>query len=155
MPLQYVQEEALAGELAGLHYHGRGQNRIAQHYFRDAAYAYERWGSAAKVNDLKERYPQYLSIADGVLASRTHMTTSATGSHVSAALDLTSVLKASQAISGEIDLGRLLDRLMTVVIENAGAQRGFLLLENRGKWQIEEPCLRQAYTTPPPPSLCH
>jgi hypothetical protein len=50
---------------------------------------------------------------------------------------LTSVLKASQAISGEIELDRLLARLMKIVVENAGAQRGLLILQKQGRWVIE------------------
>jgi GAF domain-containing protein len=47
------------------------------------------------------------------------------------------VLKASQAISGEIVLDKLLEKLMKFVIENAGAQKGFLILEHNGNWAIE------------------
>jgi hypothetical protein len=57
-------------------------------------------------------------------------TTSSTRKTASTVLDLTSVLKASQAISGEIVFDQLLKKLMTVIIENAGAQRGFLIIEN-------------------------
>ena len=52
-------------------------------------------------------------------------------------LDLATVMKASQAISGEIVLSKLLERLMKIAIENAGAQKGFLILEKAGNWAIE------------------
>ncbi|MEM7347497.1 MAG: ATP-binding protein, partial [Chloroflexota bacterium] len=52
-------------------------------------------------------------------------------------LDLTSSIKAAQTISGEIVLDKLLASLMTIVIENAGAQRGLLILERAGHWLIE------------------
>jgi tetratricopeptide (TPR) repeat protein len=64
-------------------------------------------------------------------------TTSSTRKTASTVLDLTSVLKASQAISGEIVFDQLLKKLMTVIIENAGAQRGFIILEKNGQWVIE------------------
>ena len=132
---QYVNEEALANELAAKFYLGRGLDRVAHHYFEDAHYAYMRWGASAKVEDLETRYPQFLRRE----ATRQRSSSSAadSGEHDSSTLDLNSVLKASQAISGEIVLGRLLDRLMTVVMENAGAQRGYLILEEDGQLAIE------------------
>jgi len=146
---QYPNDAALAYELAGRFYLIRGQTRIARQYLRDAHYAYQRWGAIAKVKDLEQRYPQLLLGA----ASVSHQTgittiTSSTG-RTSALLDLTSVLKASQAISGEIQLDKLLDKLMKAVIENAGAQHGCLLLERNGQWWIEaEGVADQAATTP-------
>jgi len=53
------------------------------------------------------------------------------------AWDLAAVLKASQAISAEIILDKLLTSLMKILIENAGAQFGFLILEQEGEWRIE------------------
>jgi signal transduction histidine kinase len=55
----------------------------------------------------------------------------------SQALDLATVMKGAQAISGEIVLENLLEKLMCIAIENAGAQRGALLLETNGEWRIE------------------
>jgi signal transduction histidine kinase/FixJ family two-component response regulator len=52
-------------------------------------------------------------------------------------LDLNTLIKASQAIAGEIVAEKLISKMMQIVIENAGAQRGCLLLEERGKWMIE------------------
>ena len=50
------------------------------------------------------------------------------------------MIKASQAISSEIELDQLLNSLMQILIENAGAQTGFLILENSGEWVIEAAC---------------
>src|SRR5262249_43060561 len=63
--------------------------------------------------------------------------TNANGATLAAALDLGSVLKASQAISGEILLDRLLDALMRILLENAGARRGVLLLMRDGQLVVE------------------
>lgn len=131
---EYLNEEALAYELAGRFYLAKGQTRVAHQYLRDAYYAYQRWGAAAKVRDLEQRYP-HLLLRPTAPSLRTSTTT--TTGQSAALLDLTSVLKASQAISGEIQLDKLLDKLMKIVIENAGAQQGFLLLERKGQWWIE------------------
>lgn len=146
----YLNEEALAHELAGRFYLAKGQTRVAYQYLRDAHYAYQRWGAVAKVNDLEQRYPQLL--LHGVAPSlHTAITTTTTSTGQSAAmLDLASVLKASQAISGEIQLDKLLAKLMKVVIENAGAQRGLLLLERKGQWWIEAEGMIEQGTTPDP-----
>ncbi|GIK38491.1 MAG: serine/threonine protein kinase [Chloroflexota bacterium] len=136
---EYLNEEALAYELAGNFYLGQNQTRLAGHYLRDAHYAYRRWGALAKVKDLEARYPQFLVQAEArsrQLPVSTTPTTD-TGEAAASILDLASVLKASQAISGEIVLDRLLEKLMKIVIENAGAQTGILILDKKGRWVIE------------------
>ncbi len=135
---EYLNEEALAYELAARFYLAQGQTRLADYYLRDARYAYRRWGATAKVKDLEARYPQFVAQirSSRELPTLTTPTTD-TSETASSLLDLTSVLKASQAISGEIVLDKLVATLMRVVIENAGAQRGYLLLDKEGTWAIE------------------
>jgi len=137
---KYLQEEALAYELAAKHYLERGRQKIAQIYMKEAHYCYERWGATAKVKDLETRYPQFFPQSSVVAYTPIH-TISGTASNTSqVAFDLVAIMKASQAISSEIELGRLLNSLMQILIENAGAQTGFLLLENTGEWTIEAAC---------------
>ncbi|BAY73374.1 serine/threonine protein kinase and signal transduction histidine kinase with GAF and PAS/PAC sensor (plasmid) [Trichormus variabilis NIES-23] len=137
---EFIQEEALAYELAAKFYLERGRTKIAQTYMKEAHYCYERWGATAKVRDLETRYPQ-LFPQPSVRAGTSIRTTSGNTSNRSdVALDLATVMKASQAISSEIELERLLRSLMQILIENAGAQTGFLILENSGEWLIEASC---------------
>ena len=56
---EFIQEEALAYELAAKHYLARGREKIAQTYIKEAHYCYDRWGATAKVKDLENRYPQF------------------------------------------------------------------------------------------------
>ncbi|HEY9600216.1 MAG TPA: AAA family ATPase [Allocoleopsis sp.] len=135
----YLNEEALAYELAGRFYLARSQNRLAHLYLQDAHYAYQRWGAFAKVKHLEARYPQLFATTSSGTKDITTTATAigTTGSHSGEALDLATVLKASQAISGEIVLDKLLEKLMKIAIENAGAQKGFLILETEGNWAIE------------------
>lgn len=137
----YLHEEGLANELAGQFYLARGQARVAEHYLRDAHYAYLHWGAAAKAEELKARFPQFLAQDTAPHLRDTVTATTQTAPHLSSTLDLGSVLKASQAISGEIVLERLLTRLMRIVIENAGAQKGYLILEKKGR-PAREPASR-------------
>ncbi len=106
-------------------------------HLREAFYNYQKWGIRCKVEILKATYPQ-LNVkagnqADTLDAAKTiHTSTNS----ISNTLDLNTVLKVSQAISSEIVLDRLLANLMKILIENAGAQSGFLLLPKEGKLLI-------------------
>lgn len=97
---------------------------------KEAHYCYDRWGATAKVKDLETCYPQFFSQSSRVASTSISNT----------AFDLAAVMKASQAISREIELEQLLRSLMQILIENAGAQTGYLILENLGEWLIEAAC---------------
>ena len=107
----------------------------------EAHYGYPRWGAKRKVEDLEEKYPQLLtkssSPAKSITATSTTTTSTLTGIKSGEALDLATIIKASQAISGEIVLDKLLANLMKILIQNAGAQTGFLILDKAGQWAIE------------------
>ncbi|MBD2078203.1 AAA family ATPase, partial [Phormidium sp. FACHB-592] len=137
---EYIQEEALAYELAAKHYLARGREKIAQTYMKEAHYCYDRWGATAKVKDLEDRYPQLFPQASNIVSTSVRTTTGTTSNTSHIALDLATVMKASQAISSEIELEKLLHSLMQILIENAGAQTGYLLLENVDEWTIEAAC---------------
>ncbi|MEH2324695.1 MAG: AAA family ATPase [Nostoc sp.] len=141
----YIQEAALANELAAKFYLDWGKQRLAGEYMIEAYYGYARWGAKAKVADLERRYPQLLaSILEqtrspfstnetiftlGSVTSTSSATSSS--SSISVALDLAAILKAYQTISGEIELEKLLKALLHIVIENAGADKCvFMLLES-------------------------
>ncbi|MEM8719587.1 MAG: AAA family ATPase [Cyanobacteria bacterium P01_G01_bin.39] len=135
---EYLNEEAMAYELAGKFYLARNQNHVARHYLRDAHYSYQRWGATAKVEALEALYPQFLAQATtDTLTSSLNSAATDSSETTSAVLDVNSILKASQTISSEIVLENLLAKLMKTVIENGGAQKGFLILEQDGKWAIK------------------
>ncbi|HEY9826659.1 MAG TPA: AAA family ATPase [Stenomitos sp.] len=136
---EYLQEEALSYELAAKHYLARGRVRFAQLYMKEAHYCYERWGAIAKSKDLETRYSQFFPPRN-VVAVPMYTTAETTSNPSLIAFDLAAVMKASQAISSEIELEKLLRSLMQILIENAGAQTGYLLLENAEQWTIEAAC---------------
>ncbi|MCL1469586.1 AAA family ATPase [Argonema antarcticum] len=131
----YIQEEALANELTAEFYLSRTRDKVAQVYLTDAYYGYIRWGAKAKVRDLQERYPEFFLrlLARETSENEVRPTANPTTSGSSAMLDLNTVIKASQAISSEIVFDKLLEKLMHILIENAGAQKGILLLAKEGK----------------------
>jgi len=118
----FVQIEALANELAARFHLERGFETIAHAYLREARSCYLRWGAFGKVGQLELKHP---SLVD----HRSLPSTMTIGADV-AQIDALAVVKASQAVSSQIVLDRLLETLMRIVIENAGAQRGCLLLES-------------------------
>ncbi|MEG4962221.1 MULTISPECIES: ATP-binding sensor histidine kinase [unclassified Microcoleus] len=135
----YIQVQALAAELAGAFYLSIGRSKIAKTYLIEARYCYQRWGAKAKVAHLESKYSQLLTSALISTNIETHKSISSASTTSSSAgvLDLTTAVKASQALAGEIVLDKLLAKMMKIVIENAGAQRGFLILEKSGQWVIE------------------
>ncbi|QBR03635.1 trifunctional serine/threonine-protein kinase/ATP-binding protein/sensor histidine kinase [Paraburkholderia pallida] len=125
----YVHVEALANELASRFYAARGLRKIARTYMQDARYGYLRWGANGKVWQLERTYP-YLRIEE--TAPGPTNTMAAPIEH----LELATVIKVSQAASGEIHLERLIDMVMRTAIEQAGAERGLLILSAGGEHRI-------------------
>jgi PAS domain S-box-containing protein len=133
---KFLNEEALANELAAKFYIEWGKEKLAQTYMIEAYYGYVQWGATAKVTDLETRYPQLLApIQPGIKTAKTTGSVTTTGSGSN--LDITTVMKAYQAISGEIMLDKLMSSLMKILMESAGAQRGYLILSSQGKLLIE------------------
>ncbi|MCC3420603.1 MAG: AAA family ATPase [Microcoleus sp. PH2017_07_MST_O_A] len=142
----YLNEEALAQELAAKFYLAWGKDKVGTVYLTDAYYAYARWGAKAKVEDLEKRYPQLLAPilnqkksihTDETIVLMKSGTISSTSSSVSEILDFGTIMKASQTLSGEIQLDKLLSILMQVVMENAGAETGNFILQKAGNLVIE------------------
>jgi signal transduction histidine kinase/GAF domain-containing protein len=131
---KFIHRVALGNELAGKFYLSRNKPKVAKIYLKEAHYNYTLWGAMAKAKHLEKKYPDLLK------KQKTHSATptkSSTDETSVTDLDLNNVLQASQAISSEINLERLLKKIMKIVIENAGAQKGFLLLETDNHWFIE------------------
>ncbi len=138
----YLHEAALGYELAGAMYVGQKATDLATFYLKSAYNTYREWGAAAKLRDLEQRYSTYISSVNTAGASllqtvQAGTTTASTSRFASGALDMGTILKASTTISGEVVFSRLLGVMMRIVMENAGAQRGILLLEDNGELWIQ------------------
>ncbi|MGA2893311.1 MAG: AAA family ATPase [Xanthobacteraceae bacterium] len=125
----FLHSEAIAYEMAAQFYAGRGFETFADAYLGNARDCYLRWGADGKVRQLDRLYP-HLAAAD---AQRRD---AAIRSPVEQ-LDAASVVKASQALSSEIVLPTLIERLMTIALENAGADRGLLILPAGDEYLIQ------------------
>ena len=156
----FVQNEGLANEVAARFYAARGFETIAHAYLREARYCYLRWGAIGKVRQLEQLHPH---LRDAPVPASP---TTTIGAPVEQ-LDVGTVVKASQAVSGEIVLGKLIETLMRIALEHAGAERGLLILfpgdeprieaeATTGRGQVEV-TLRQTAVSPAelPESVLH
>ncbi len=126
----FVQNEALAHEVAARFYLARGFETIAHAYLRSARNCYKRWGALGKVRQLDECYPH-------LREDRLPTSTTATIGTPVVQLDVETVVKASQALSSEIVLSKLIEKLMRIALEHAGAERGLLILQRGDEPRIE------------------
>jgi predicted ATPase/signal transduction histidine kinase len=132
---EYRNDEALATERFAAFLRERGENEVARLFLAKARHLYHLWGAEAKVRDIERTFPDLRagtpSASRAPLATTrpTSTITTSEGARSGRALDLVSVLKASQAISGEMVLTELLKKLMRILVENAGARWGVLILE--------------------------
>ncbi len=127
----YIHHAAIASELAGRLCLQRGKLTHARAYLSDALRGYAQWGAAAKVQQLGAKHRRLLG--DLYEVSRTGSfhdasTSTSTSTSQGSGLDMLTVIKASQTISRELKLGPLLQQLTRIVLENAGAERGYLIL---------------------------
>ena len=125
----FIHNEALACETAGRFYAARGFEAFADLLLERARDGYLRWGADAKVRQLEARYPQL--VATGPRGGNREATSA------DQQLDVVAVVKASQALSSEMLLPRLVERLMTIALQNAGADRGVLILSDERDYRIE------------------
>ncbi|MDY7020805.1 MAG: ATP-binding protein [Cyanobacteriota bacterium] len=144
---EYIQEEALANELAAKFHLAWGQEKIAQTYMIEAYYCYARWGAKAKTEQLEKLYPELLTpilqqpkISLDTLQTYitpSHQTVQTSSTSVGNLLDFNSVMKATQALSGEIELNKLITQLMQVILENAGATKSVLIFNRNQQLTVE------------------
>ena len=121
----YINDEAMANEVAARFYEGCGRMKFAQVYIQDAYRLYELWGAKAKTDDLLAQYPQWL---DAQVSSSLER---------SGSLDVDAIVKVSRTFS-EVPIARdMLQQMMKIVMENGGAERAVLLLHNQGGWVLE------------------
>ena len=136
---------ALAHELAARFYLDYHFHDFAEFHLKKAHYHYNLWGSSRKASELVEHFPRILrntplDTREKAPVQALNSSTSLILSQGEAALsllDLKTVMKASHAISGEIVLENLLTQMMKIVIENAGAQKGWLVLRKHDEWIVE------------------
>ncbi len=135
----YIQEAALGYELAAEFYFSQKLSEIGHTYLIKAHQTYSEWQGWGKVKDLESRYPDFFGessqLRENPKIRLSKSESSQTGS-ISNHLDLNVILKAAQTLSSEIVLETLLEKMIQLVLENAGAQKGYLLTPQADHWVI-------------------
>jgi predicted ATPase/signal transduction histidine kinase/GAF domain-containing protein len=126
----FIQNQGIAHELAAQFYAARGFDTIADTYLRHARQCYLRWGAAGKVRQLEQHYPH---LREGTAHPGLDVTIETPQEH----LDLATVIKTSLAVSSEIVPEKLIETLMVLAIEHAGAERGLLVRSQDDEQRIE------------------
>ncbi|MEM6454694.1 MAG: AAA family ATPase [Acidobacteriota bacterium] len=124
---------ALANERAGRLMHSQDLPRAAGGYLTEALYLYRRWGATRKIERLRDAHGD---LVPAEFAQADLLSVDSTSTSTGRLLDLQAILKASRMLSGEIRLADLLRRMIALLIENAGAERGALLIERDGRWVV-------------------
>ena len=125
----FLQDQALASELAARFYRLRGLEKVADTYLDEARDCYARWGASAKVAQLDQSHPRVRQQAP--LAAKPTIEAPVEQ------FDLATVIKMSEAVAGEIVLEKLIETLMVIAVEHAGADRGLLILPHGSQYRIE------------------
>ncbi len=138
---EYLCEEALANELAAKYWLDGGKENFVGLYIKKAYYTYRMWGAKSKIEHLKSRYPQYLNPlyekrtqASTIPETTNQAITSTTHSKL---LDLDSLIQSTEKALKGNKFSDLLSNLLKIAVENAGVQKGFILLEKNGRFYLE------------------
>lgn len=123
---EFPRDEALVAELGARHHFTMGRKQTGRYYLEVSFRAYQRWGAKAKTAQLRSKYGALVDQQRGGTARRsiTQTDTHSGGE----GLDVQTVLKAERALASEIQLDRLLEEMLRIVLQNAGAERGVILL---------------------------
>lgn len=138
---EFVLEEAIANEWIAVIWERRGEEAYARLHLTDAKYSYGKWGCKNKADQLpvasSKQKNRIFETDQNIVKSEIKQTMLSSQSSSANQFDLVSVIKASQAISSEIQLGNLLETMMKILFENAGAESGMFILNRSEGWCIE------------------
>lgn len=123
---EVIFHEPLANELLADICEKQGLDKLSAACRREALFLYESWGAGAKVAKMTAEYPDLAKVA--AISGTNSISGSTITANSSRNLDLNTVLKATNALNSEIEMSRLVHKMLNIVIENAGAERAVLFL---------------------------
>ncbi|MGF1490599.1 MAG: AAA family ATPase, partial [Prochloraceae cyanobacterium] len=128
---KFIQEEALANELASKFYLAEKKDKIARVYLKEAYFCYQKWGAKAKLKALELEYPQlFYSESQKMTQKITDTSGRATSNKITSEdIDLATLIKTSRALSQETELEKLLEIILKFTVENVAAENGLLILD--------------------------
>lgn len=138
----FLRYEAFANERAAKFYQVQGLLKFAGLHMKEAHYCYKRWGAEAKVRHLEENYRKILAQKTSqhgftrAFRTRPSLLKTTTSTESKEGLDFGSIVKAARTLSGEMNLEKLLEKLIRIAGENAGAEKAFLILLDETTGQL-------------------
>lgn len=129
---EYLNDEALANELAGQFWLDKNNYRYAKLHLREAYLGYKYWGAEAKAKDIQNKYPKIFNEELQENTNKKHTTRA-----MSELMDINTIMKASQAISEEIVLDELIKKLIKSIIENVGAEKAVFIMKKADSFIIK------------------
>jgi diguanylate cyclase (GGDEF)-like protein len=139
LPGEFIHMKALIYEMLGKFWLGREEEIVGNAYLKEAIYHYQQWGASYKVQLMEKEYFPITNSDKLANANSTGMKGDAIGNSINigiTSLDLGSIIKSTQAISREIRIDKLFKVLMNIIVENAGAQKGCLILKKDGRNEL-------------------
>ncbi len=137
---EYIQNAAIGNELAAKFHFSKGLDVIGESYIKKAIALYIKWGANAKAEQLHSKYYSIHQLTplkeENYIKHRMDIKSNSTSMNQDI-LDLTTVMKASCTISKELVLENILETLMKIAIENAGAQKGLLFIGQEGRYTVK------------------
>ncbi|MEN8905938.1 MAG: AAA family ATPase, partial [Clostridiales bacterium] len=128
---KFIHQEALAKELAAKFYFKNIKDNIAEVYLKEAYYCYLEWGAYGKLDFLKDKYHKVFIESISRKESLLSKNNAFVMSKESFNLDL--VNKSIKTLSGIKNEKDMLRKFIKIVLENAGAQKAFLILRVKDK----------------------
>ncbi|MBF0232974.1 MAG: AAA family ATPase [Desulfamplus sp.] len=132
----FLCDEALSWQMAARFYLGINKNHLAKYYMQNAHDCYKNWNAYAVCRHLEEKYPEF-SLHQTPVHTQQGSTMTASTPDSSSALDLSSLIKAANSLSGEVKLEKLLKSILQIIMENAGADYAVIIKNDEGKFTIE------------------
>lgn len=138
----FIHCEALANELYATFWLNQDQSRVAKTFIKEAHYLYQHWGAIAKCNLIEEQWPLVSFKFAETSPGNYERTVSHSASHSlsqaqSSQLDIHSLLKANQLLAEEIHIDSLLQKMMMILLENAGAHKGAIVFDQDSQLRVE------------------
>ncbi|OQX98912.1 MAG: hypothetical protein B6I24_03965 [Bacteroidetes bacterium 4572_128] len=141
---QFTSEEAISWEFAGRFYLEEKNEMLSKIYLQNAYKTYQKWDALSKLKQLEEKYPQFSFEKENTKSSSfTNQNTTIISSTATAigtnssSFDLESIVKASQSLSGEVKLEKLLKSILMIIMENAGADYAVIIKNDNENFTIE------------------
>ena len=133
----FLQYQALANELLARFLMNYPLGDSSNKHLKEACQLYALWGCTVKQKAFEKEFPKLFVSTPELRPEQHSLSTTASSQQAKHALDFEAIISASQNISNEIQLSKLLEKMMRVIVTNAGAQSGVLILANQGEMTVE------------------